>query len=242
MRLWPRSPSRLAAALDTLCGADRARRGLLARSVGSPFVAPDVAAALLGENLWYRPLDEFRSYLQATGERPHLWDFTFGESGRWPSSAWRSLSLRARIARARIASPTQQCEFVFNPSAVGMHERELRNALKELHAARFSDEIRRGVYRVHSIAPCAALKLDLDLVGIIAHWLDMLAHADKVAADHVPTGYEVHGYVEACAMCKDLWGIRPRAIAWIPPFHPGCRCFAQPRFAKGTSSSENTRR
>ncbi|MDE2482052.1 MAG: hypothetical protein KGN02_07670 [bacterium] len=231
MRLWRRSRSRLSEALDAVCGKDRARRDVLARSVGSPFIESDVAAALLGEDLWYPPLVEFRKYLETAVERPHLWDFPFSESGRWPSSTWRALSLHTRIARARIASPAHESDFVFAALAFGMRERELRTAFKELLAIGLCREICRGIYRVYAIAPLAALDHDLHLVRVIAHWLEMLAQADHVAEDRAPTGYEVHGYVEACTCCKKRWGIRPRAPDWVPPFHPGCRCFAQPRFA-----------
>jgi hypothetical protein len=195
-----------------------------------PFTVPDVAAALLGENLWYPPLQEFRSYLETVEGRPHLWDFTFAESGAWPSQRWRSLSLDTRVARARIGSPAQECEFVFAPAAVGLRENALRGALDELRAVGLCLTVRASVYRLIPIASAKELKVDLHLVEIIAHWLRMLDHADRISRDRAPTGYEVHGYLGACARCKEAWGKRPRSARWIPPFHPGCRCFAQPRF------------
>ncbi len=189
MQLWLHSTSRLHDALKLIVPTDRNLRAFVRRSVARPFAKQDVGAALLGGDLWFPPLREFRSYVEATGERPHLWDFAFGPSGAWPSATWRSLPLDMRITRMRAGSLSE-------------------------------------------IAGPQELAVDLHLIEIIAHWLRMLDHADRVARDLTPSGYEVHGYDEACSRCTMQWGIRPRLERWIPPFHPGCRCFAQPRFAK----------
>jgi hypothetical protein len=81
------------------------------------------------------------------------------------------------------------------------------------------------------IADSAALEMDLRLVELIAHWLRMLAHGDRVMRESIGTRFDVCGYRGACAQCRALWGVRPRRPAFVPPFHPGCRCFAQPSFA-----------
>ena len=237
MPLRPRLRRRLAKALDLLAREDVATRNILGDSVDGSFTSQDVAAALLGGDLWYEPLLEYRSYLAPLAERPHLWNFTLGPSGVWESAAWRSLSLTARVARARIASLVHDFDFVFAPSALGMRSRDLLAALRELQAINLAREIRPGVHRVIAIAQPEALDTDLRLIEIIAHWLCMLRHAERVAADRAPTGYEVFGYDRACARCRTAWGPRPREERWIPPFHPGCRCFAQPRFSRMSATS-----
>jgi len=243
MRLWRRSRSRLSGALDVLAHRDGAARAVLLRGVSLPFTTQDVAAALLGGDLWYEPLREYRDYLIGQSQRPHLWGCVFEASGTWPSQTWRSLSLSTRMARARIGPLARESDFVFAPSAVGLPSRALAEALEELGSSGLVDSARSGVYRVYAVATPGALEIDLKLVEIIAHWLRMLAHADEVAADRTPSGYEVYGYEEACERCRVAWGIRPRSPDWIPPFHPGCRCFAQPRFArtKGSTSMEDPR-
>ncbi|HTX57452.1 MAG TPA: hypothetical protein VMD47_10185 [Candidatus Acidoferrales bacterium] len=196
-----------------------------------PFTTQDVAAALLGEDLWFAPLREYRAYLQTVEQRPHLWTFTFEESGRWRNAQWQRLSLSARVARARLGSLVRTCEFVFAPAALALTPDELKSAIDELCSSGLCRALSGGAYRAEAVATPEQVQHDLHLVEIIAHWLRMLAHADEVARDHRPSGYEVAGYDEACPACRLAWGTRPLAVASIPPFHPGCRCFAQPRFA-----------
>jgi len=232
MRLWQRSHSRFNSALRLLAPRDRARRAILERSVRSPFTAEDVAGALLGEDLWFEPLRDYRAYLQTIDRRPHLWGFSLEPSGRWEDNAWQSLSLSTRVARARLGSLVQGCEFVFAPSTVGLAREELLSSIVELRESNLCHTVAGGVYYIEPLASTQALQHDICLIRIISHWLGMLAHADIVAKDRRPSGYEVGGYEEACPACEQSWGIRPRSAEWIPPFHPGCRCFAQPRFAQ----------
>ena len=231
-RSLPRSLSRFAEALEVLSAAiGREGRETLERVPASPFGVMDAAACLLGEDLWFEPLRTFRTYLESTGERPHLWGFSFGESARWPSGTWRSLSLNARLARARMGSLAHASDWVFAPAAIGYSGRDLRAALAELRAAGIGYPASVSTYRIAAIASPHELYVDLHLLQVLAHWLQRLAHADRVARDRQPSGYEVHGYEEACRLCRAFWGLRPRSVDWIAPFHPGCRCFSQPRFA-----------
>jgi hypothetical protein len=218
--------------LDEICrGLPRDRRTLLETPTAAAFYEMDVGACLLGENLWYDELATFRDHLRRTGERPHLWEFEFGPSAAWDSQVWRGLSLAARVARARIGSLAHQREWMEAPASLGLRKRSLRSALYELQSKRLCVEVSSGVYTFAVIASPAELDLDLSLVRILAHWLHMLAHADRISLDERPSGYDVHGFAAACGMCRERWGVRERAPEWVPPFHPGCRCFAQPRYA-----------
>ena len=232
MQLWRHSPSRFSEAIKMLCPNDRARRNVLARSVRGPFTSQDVAATLLGYNLWFPPLANYRAYVQSLDRRPHLWEFAFEESGTWREPRWQSLNLRTRVARARIGSISSALVFAFAPSAVGLTPAELESALGELSSVELCETLPGDSYYLPPVAPADAVCGDLHLVEILAHWLGMLAHADTIATAQGPTGYEVGGYEEACPACRQAWGVRPRTPEWIPPFHPGCRCFAQPRFAR----------
>ena len=232
MRLRRHSSSRLSDAIKVLCRDDRARSAILARCVHRPFTGQDVVATLLGDDLWFPALRDYRVYLESIDRRPHLWEFAFEESGKWHEARWQSLTLRARIARTRIGSIVSPSVFAFAPSAVGLTHGVLRDALRELTSADLCEALADGSYYLAPIASGEAVRGDLHLAEIIAHWLVMLAHADRVAKIRGPSGYEVSGYDRACPACRAAWGVRPRAPEWIPPFHPGCRCFAQPRFAR----------
>lgn len=108
-----------------------------------------------------------------------------------------------------------------------MKRREFEAGLAELErAGGYGADARRFA----AVAAHADLRTDLSLIEILSHWLAMLKHREKVLADRHATGFEVHGYREACSACKTRWGIRPFEPRWAPPFHPGCRCFSQPRF------------
>jgi hypothetical protein len=222
-------------ALEMICKDLPRDRRLRLRQLGnSPFSIADTAACLLGENLWYPPLAEYRDYLRQSGERPHLWDFAFGSSATWRNDTWRGLSLPARIVRARIGSLTGETAWVIAPTTIGCNHRTLRRALDELHALGMC-EFENNRCICPAIASARDLEVDLQLILIIEHWLHMLDHADRIFKDRYATGYEVHGYSEACAACCERWGVRPRALEWVPPFHPGCRCFAQPRYTRGSA-------
>ena len=239
MRSSQRSNSRFAQAINLFSGRDASARRVLSRSVCGSFTSQDTGAALLGSDLWFTPLREYRDYLLTVAERPHLWRFAFEPSGAWPSAVWRSLPIETRVVRMRIASPDRGRDFVFSPSELGMRAQAVARALHVLEIHGLADEVRGGVHRIYPIAPPSELHPDLHLVEIISHWLHMLSHADAIARNHAPSGYEVYGYDGACKACRTAWGIRPKTPEAVPPFHPGCRCFAQPRFF---ASSENIRR
>lgn len=226
-----RRSSRHSAALEIICkDLPRDRRLRLRRLGNSPFSIADTAACLLGENLWYSPLAEYRDYLRHSGERPHLWGFAFASSATWRNDTWRGLSLTARVVRARIGSLAAEIVWTTAPTTIGCDQRALRRALDELQAVGMCARERNRCI-CPAIASAGDLTVDLYLILIIEHWLHMLEHADRIVKDQHATGYEVHGYSEACAACRERWGVRPRALEWVPPFHPGCRCFAQPRYA-----------
>ncbi|HVN69287.1 MAG TPA: hypothetical protein VMU38_06545 [Candidatus Binatia bacterium] len=198
------------------------------RAAGSPFVTADVTALLLGHDLWFAPLAGFRDQLIRTGERPHLWTFDLGPSGSWDSTRWRALSPDARVLRARTGAVDRRVRGLPTANALQIDPRLFVNALSELAQAGLYDE---SVKLFAPVGSVAALHTDLSLVQILAHWLVMLRHRERVLADRHATGLEVHGYAEACSRCRERWGLRPFEPRWAPPFHPGCRCFAQPRFA-----------
>ncbi len=242
IRFLRRSVSRLKDAAHLLARGNRARQRILERSVYGPHTSQDVAAALLGEDLWFPPLRDYYVYLKATRtDRPQLWNFSRQDLDRALDVRWCSLPFSARLLRARLGPLTTTCAFSDTPSLVGLQGRLFTVALRELRRAGLCSRLREHAYTASAIATRQRIDEDLHLIEIIAHWLQMLRHADSVARDSRPTGYEVGGYEGACSQCRSAWGIRPRAPHWIPPFHPGCRCFAQPRFA-GLASSPNTRR
>ena len=160
-----------------LCPNDQERRAILTRSVELPFTYQDVAAMLLGDNLWYRPLQEYRNYLESLTSRPHLWDFVFEDSRTWNDKRWQSLTLAARVARTRIGSLVHASTFVFAPSAVGLPGTKLKRALAELSANGLCRALPSGSYQLEPVAPVDQIRGDLHLAEIIAHWLLMLAHA-----------------------------------------------------------------
>lgn len=226
-----REKSRQSAALDIICDhLPRDRRRVLERLSRSSFSFADTAACLLGEDLWYAPLAEYRDYLQASGHRPHLWNFEFGPSGAWCNERWNALSLTSRLARGRIGPLAHEHTWKIAPSTIDLSGKALRAALNEMQKAGLC-AIQGGTCIASQIASPEDLRIDLYLVLIIEHWIRMLEHADAIARDKYATGYEVHGYDAACGICRARWGMRSRREEWVPPFHPGCRCFAQPRYA-----------
>jgi hypothetical protein len=221
--------------VEVLCGGlPRTYCETLTRIPGSAHATADTAACLLGRDLWYPPLRTFRDYLERTGERPHLWTFAFGPSSAWDCGAWNALSLRARIVRARAGSLCVAVDRHVSAWSLDMDKRSFSAGLRELEERRacvFAGP--SGTVRFEPVATDKDLHVDLSLIEIIAHWLWMLHHRDRISSDRIATGYEVQGYGEACSMCVERWGLRPREEEWVPPFHPGCRCFAQPRYTSG---------
>lgn len=209
----------------------RTHQKALVRVPDSAHATADTAACLLGQNLWYPPLAQFRDRLIETGERPHLWTFGFGPTCAWDARRWNDLALPARMLRARAGSVAQRVAIYVSSWSLQMDKRRFNAGLEQLLHSHLCD---RGAHGFHSFEPIATVQelyVDLALIEIIAHWLWMLRHRERVLADPHATGFEVHGYRETCSLCRDRWGLRPRERHWVPPFHPGCRCFAQPRFA-----------
>jgi hypothetical protein len=208
----------------------RSFREKLAQTPRSPHATADVAACLLGRDLWYPPLARFRDHLIASAERPHLWTFTFGPSLVWDAERWNALSLCGRILRSRAGSIARGFSSRVSAWSLQMEERHFNEGLQELFGSAICRVGERGATAFESLATPEELFVDLSLVEIIAHWLWMLDHRNRILADPHTTGFEVHGYAEACSICRERWGLRAREQKWVPPFHPGCRCFAQPRF------------
>lgn len=230
MACLPDTRSRLAAALRVLSTQESSHLTALERSVTGPFPVQDAAAILLGKVLWIGPLLEYRAYAERLERRPHLWRFPFSESGRWNSDRWSELSLNARIVRARLGALDRARAFFWSPEAVSMPARTFEEGVGELQRANLAERSTKLQCVATAIATPAELNTDLRIVEIIAHWLRMLAKADEISRDRSPNAYDVHGYSAACPLCRERWGQRDRSSAAIPPFHPGCRCYAQPRF------------
>ena len=197
------------------------------RAPESAFTNADVTACLLGRDLWFPSLTHFRDWLIQSGERPHLWTFDFKASRRWDASKWNLLSLDAKTARARAGAIDRRVTTFVSPTNLRLGTRTFKSAVDELTAGGLYDPI-DGTFK--PVASAQALETDLALLQILSHWLVMLRHRERVLADVHATGFEVHGYEEACSLCARRWGLRPFKACWAPPFHPGCRCYAQPRF------------
>ena len=224
----PRKSGGFAGAVNELCrGGAAPYRRFLMRAPSSPFTNADVTACLLGQDLWYSSLTRFRDWLIKSGERPHLWTFEFKDSCLWDTVRWNRLSFEAKITRSR-AGAVDRCVTSFtSPANLQLRSRHFVNALRGLAAAGFYDS-QNATFA--AVASPQDLATDLALLRIISHWLVMLAHRERILADAHATGFEVNGYAEACSLCMQRWGLRQFASEWAPPFHPGCRCFAQPRF------------
>lgn len=202
-------------------------RRFLVRAPSSSFTGADVAACLLGQDLWSVSLARFRDWLIKSGERPHLWTFEFSDSRLWDTARWNRLSFEAKIVRSRAGAVDRCVMTVASPTNLQLGTRQFNNALNDLAAAGLYDPADRAF---KAVAPSQTLVTDLALIQILSHWLVMLRHRERILADTHATGFEVHGYAEACSLCTQRWGLRDFESEWAPPFHPGCRCFAQPRF------------
>jgi hypothetical protein len=202
----------------------------LARIHRSPFPAADGAALLLGNSLWIEPLVAYRNQLERSGEAPPpLWQFPWEPSAAWDARRWQTLPLEARVVRARAGSLAHRVERPSTAQILELPVPEFVSGLSALLDAGFASEDIGVVF--DPIADAATLRTDLHLVELIVHWLRMLSHRDRVLSESLGNRFDVCGHRGACAQCRALWGIRPRLAAFVPPFHPGCRCFAQPSFA-----------
>jgi hypothetical protein len=228
VRLVPRRSSGFAAAIDELSETlPVSFRRLLTHAPESAFSNADVTACLLGQDLWFASLACFRDWLIQSGERPHLWTFDFQAPRLWDASKWNLLSLNAKTVRARAGAVDRALVTFVSPASLRLGGQTFNRAVNQLNAGGFCDSIGRSF---EPVANAKALETDLALLQIISHWLVMLCHRERVLADFHATGFEVGGYAEACSLCTQYWGLRAFEAAWAPPFHPGCRCYAQPRF------------
>ena len=206
-------------------------RAVLERVPQSPFPAADAAACVLGRDLWIPPFAAFRDYLMSTGERPHLWTFTFEPSGTWDTTSWLHLSIGARIVRARGASLKARIVADVSSQRLCLPKRAVADGLRELEAAGMYRAQQRGFGTFEPVANPVTIGCDLQLAEVLAHWLQMLAHREIVLCRRDgANGYDVSGHSGACALCRKRWGARAHDPQWVAPFHPGCRCFAQPRY------------
>jgi hypothetical protein len=172
-------------------------------------------------------LAHFRDWLIQSGERPHLWTFDFKPSCLWNASGWDRLSLDAKVTRARAGAVDRRVVTFVSPATLRLSRRTFMRAVDELATQALYDPAARAF---EPVADAQALETDLALLQIVSHWLITLRHREGVLADVHATGLEVHGYSEACSQCTQRWGLRNFEACWAPPFHPGCRCYAQPRF------------
>jgi len=210
----------------------RERRKALERIPGTAHSSADAAACLLGMDLWRGPLLLFRRSLEVTGERPHLWTFAFARSSAWEASRWNRLPFAARLVRARVGYLDRVVRASPTAWSLSVSAATFREGLDSLRNTGFAVGCRGGALEFAALAPPEALSTDLALIEVVAHWLWRLADRDRVLADPHASGFEVHGYAGCCASCRSRWGLRERDERWVPPFHPGCRCFAQPRFLR----------
>ncbi len=206
-----------------------AERSRLHAIDASPFPSADGAAILLGHDLWIEPLLQFRAALSKNGDAPpSLWRFAWEPSAQWDARHWLALPVDARILRARAGSPAHHIERRLTATTLQMPTVTFSTAMRTLCEAGAQRD--GDAYILEPVAPEALLRVDLHLVELIVHWLRMLAHGDRVFRASIGNGFDVCGYRDACSACRSYWGERPRTAAYVPPFHPGCRCFAQPRF------------
>jgi hypothetical protein len=225
------STSRLLTAIDSTFGdLSRNERKRLADSVRVPSRVADVAALVLGLDLWRGEIASWRDMFSRI-DRPPMWRFAFDSTAAWSTQTWRQLPLDARVFRARVGPlATSVSDTAAGRARAALPPATLDAALQALQAGGLTREY-RGARSLSEIAPAGALATDLHLVELIAHWIVMLGAADRVADDPTTDEYDMWGYAESCVKCRAHWGIR-RAARWsLPPFHPGCRCFAQPRYS-----------
>jgi hypothetical protein len=201
----------------------------------SPYPAPDGAALLLGHDLWIEPLVRFREEVERTGDDPPpLWQFPWMPSRAWNVSAWLELPVEARILRARAGSLTHDVTLRATARGLALPAAEFSHGLDALRGTGAASDTRPVVLR--AVSEERGLQTDLSLVELLVHWLRMLTHRERVLRHSEGNAFDVCGYARACARCRSRWGVAPRIAASVPPFHPGCRCFAQPRFTKLTEA------
>lgn len=184
-------------------------------------------AVLLGRDLWRKELLIWR---KAFGESaPPLWRRLQQPGANWGVQRWNALAYESRLLRVLAGSLSH---------AIEMRSEILRHDLGpksfELAKAGLNSLLARNTDGKEILLPVAAseeLAGDLALIQLYDHWFVSLENADRVEADGTSLAYEVSGYSESCAQCRARWDVRPKRPEWLPPFHPGCRCFAQPRYS-----------
>ncbi len=202
----------------------------LARIEASPRPSADGAAILMGHDLWIEPLVQYREELEKSADAPPpLWRFPFRPSAAWDSKRWLALPMEARVVRARAGSLAHRIETRFDAQMLEMKAQDFSSGLSALTVAGFATRDPRAL---EPLASEDELRTDVSIVELIVHWLRMVDHGERVLRDSLGSEFDVCGYNGACARCRSRWGTRERAASSVPPFHPGCRCFAQPRFTQ----------
>lgn len=204
----------------------------------SPQPSADGAAVLLGHDLRVEPVRRYHDALVARRDPPPpLWQFSWESGAPWNVRRWLALPFEARQLRARAGSLTQNVERRLDPATLALDRRSVRRGLAFLRDAGLA----RGDERVDlaPIAPAAAIATDLALVELIVHWLRMLEHRDRILGSRSGDAVDVCGYAGACSECRLRWASVPRELGFLPPFHPGCRCFTQPRWADAGTFDDN---
>lgn len=203
-------------------------RALLSEIDASPHPSADGAAYLLGHDLHSGALRSFHERLLATGdEPPPLWRFTWKPIVRWNEHAWLALPADARVLRARAGSVMHDVSRRLEARTLDLSADRFARGLQALERAGLAGS---DGCTLKAIASGAGIASDLACVELIVHWLRMIAHRERIVLRSPGNGFDVCGYAGACSDCRQRWGSIPRIAERVPPFHPGCRCFAQPRW------------
>ena len=194
------------------------------------FAVADTTAVVLGLDLWRDEIERWRDLFSCEAERPSMWRFAFGPSASWETRLWRSLPLEVRVLRAHVGSLAHEI------AADGIMRSGIKLAkddgrLETLRQVGLVDGSGSRV-RFRPLASPEVLAVDLALVVIVTHWLGSCAVADWIASDRSTREVEICGYRDACRFCRSRWGTHLKERWSLPPFHPACRCFAQPAYRK----------
>jgi hypothetical protein len=225
--LWRGKTRRLRSTIERVFGdLPLHERRFLQDITRSGFAVNDVAAVVLGLNLWRDEIQKWRDRFAAERERPSMWRFAFGPSAAWDTMRWRALPLEARVLRARVGSLAHEVHSEGLARAT-LPAVRTKKSLRVLVANGFAEGADASLH-FRPVASPHELVVDLTLVVIVTHWLGMCAVADRVSDDSSTSQVEVHGYPGACSYCRKRWLVGAKERWSIPPFHPACRCFAQP--------------
>lgn len=215
-----------------------AERRRLSDIDASPQPSADGAAILLGHDLRIEPLRRFHEALTASGDAPPpLWQFSWEPHDTWDANAWLALPLEARVLRTRAGSPMRYVGRRLDPSVLQLDRAFVARGLAALRDAGLAHGLDR--ISLDPVATGAGIATDVAIVELIVHWLRMLTHRDRIVQRSPGNELDVCGYAGACNECRARWTSVPQVAEAIPPFHPGCRCFAQPRWASGEEFDDN---